>query len=142
MSDEPECISPTDAQLWIFDRARGQSSLDQFLAQNENIQEEQEDEENVFDGKERRDSEHYIWPKLNDIDKSKLFSCMDEIRNITGETYSDQKLVEAIMGNNFDFNKALDALLNSTSNTTVRQQQPKQKMTDKVEKGSLFYFIS
>lgn len=132
VSDEPECISPTDAQQWIFDRARGQSSLEVFLSNNEDIQEEEEDES--FGSKERRDSEHYQLPELNDLEKSKLFSCMDEIRSIIGETYSDKRLVEAIMSNNYDFNKALDTLL-SGETKQESNRIPKPKITDAVEKG-------
>jgi elongation factor 1 alpha-like protein len=140
VSDDVECISPTDAKQWLFDRAKGQSSLEQFLSKNEDIQEEQEedDEDTVFDGKQRRDSENFHLPALNDIEKTKLLSCMEEIRNIIGETYSDKRLVDAIMSNNFDFNKALDFLLNAGSRETVRTtQQPTPKpKTDAVEKGN------
>lgn len=149
--DEAECISPTDAKQWLFDRARGQSSLEGFLSNNADIQEdnEDEDEEVDFDGKERRDSENYQLPELNEIDKSKLLSCIDEIRNITGEKYSDKRVVEAILSNNFDFNKALDTLLSSasgtnnlaavatSSTTTTALQTHKIKTTDIVEKGML-----
>lgn len=43
-SVEDECISPTDAQQWIFDRARGQHSMSAFLANNRDIEEEDDDE--------------------------------------------------------------------------------------------------
>ncbi|KAL7035479.1 hypothetical protein ACKWTF_008399 [Chironomus riparius] len=134
VNDEPECISPTDAQQWIFDRARGQSSLDSFLSNNEDIQEEDDDEdENESPSKERRDSEHFEFPELNELDKSRLLSCMDEIRNIIGETYSDRRLVAAIMSNDYDFNKALDTLLNGESKPQVHHH-PRAKIPDVVEK--------
>lgn len=41
---DEECISPTDAGQWIYDRARGQSSLEQFMSKNADIQEELEEE--------------------------------------------------------------------------------------------------
>jgi len=127
--DEQECISPTDAKQWMFDRARGQSSLDVFLSNNADIEEEDEEE---FDRKDRRDSENYQLPELNDIDKAKLLSCMEEIRSIIGDTYSDKQLVEAIMTNSFDFQKALDMLLSSDV-----MQKPKTvvKPAEMVEKG-------
>lgn len=134
VTDEPECISPTDARQWIFDRARGQSSLEQFLSNNEDIQEEDDEEHEARGSKERRDSEHYQLPNLNVMDKSKLLSCMDEIRSIIGETYSDKRLVEAIMSNDFDFNKALDTLLNGE--TKPPKIVPKPKIADAVEKGN------
>jgi elongation factor 1 alpha-like protein len=139
VSDEQECISPTDASQWIFDRARGQSSLDEFLSKNEKIQEESEEEDSDVFSKERRDSENYQLPELNDVDKGKLFSCMDGIRNIIGETYTDKKIVETIIANDFDFNKALDKILNGDS---VQSKQTKPKVIEVVEKGifSLIFF--
>lgn len=129
--DEPECISPTDANTWIFDRARGQSSLDTFLSTNEDIQEEEEAD---FDGsRNRRDSENYKLPELNDVDKAKLMSCMEEIRNIIGDSCSDKRIVDAVMANNFDFSKALDTILSNES-TTTPQASKKPKVIE-VEKG-------
>lgn len=128
--DEQECISPTDANTWIFDRARGQSSLDNFLSTNEDIQEEEESE---FDGRYRRDSENYQIPVLNDVDKAKLMSCIEEIRNIIGDSCSDKRIVDAVMVNDFDFTKALDMIL-STDATTGIQLSKKPKVIE-VEKG-------
>lgn len=127
--DEQECISPTDANTWIFDRARGQSSLDNFLSTNEDIQEEEESE---FDGRDRRNSENYKLPELNDVDKAKLMSCMEEIRNIIGDSCSDKRIVEAVMMNDFDFSKALDTILIADSTTTQLSKKPK---VIEVEKG-------
>lgn len=131
---DEDCISPTDAGQWIYDRARGQSSLEQFMSKNANIQEEMEEEEEdpAFNSKERRDSENFKMPDLSDLDKSRLLSCMEEIRNIIGEIHSDQKLTEVIIANNFDFSKALDTLLKGES-----QQPQHSKQTDTVEKGKL-----
>ena len=60
---------------------------------------------------------------------------MDEIRNIIGETYSDRRLVAAIMSNDYDFNKALDTLLNGEIKPQVHHH-PRPKIPDVVEKGN------
>lgn len=60
VDEEPSCISPTDAQQWIYDRNRGQQSVSSFIANNRDIEEEDEDAEAVADElhkKSRRDSE-------------------------------------------------------------------------------------
>lgn len=88
-----------------------------------------------FDGKERRDSENFITPELSDIERAKLMSCMEEIRNIIGDSYSDKRLVDAILLNEYDFSKALDMLL---SNDTTSQQSKKPKVIE-VEKGMLLF---
>ncbi|XP_065086383.1 protein HBS1 [Ochlerotatus camptorhynchus] len=145
-SVEDECISPTDAQQWIFDRARGQHSMSSFLANNRDIEEEDDSElaeaehaavNRAKGPHHRRDSECYQLPELNDEDRARLMSCMDEIRNIVGESLSDRQLVEAIMKHNYDFDLALDELLNSNKSpplsdvaeqiTTVEVQEPIEK---------------
>lgn len=40
--DEDSCISPTDASQWMYDRARGQHSMSSFIANNSDIEEEDE----------------------------------------------------------------------------------------------------
>lgn len=73
-------------------------------------------------------------------------SCMDEIRNIVGESLSDQQLVKAIMKHNYDFNNALDELLNSTKNTpqqleAVDKDVP-EAAQEPIEKGDyLGYYL-
>lgn len=54
-------------------------------------------------------------PVLNESDQVLLASCMDEIRNVVGDSISERQLVETIMQHKFDCAKALDAILNSTS---------------------------
>lgn len=46
-----------------------------------------------------------------------LTSCMDEIRNVVGESVSERQLVDTIMKFKFDFTKSLDAVLNNTPPT-------------------------
>ncbi|XP_055708456.1 protein HBS1 isoform X2 [Phlebotomus papatasi] len=69
--DDEGCISPTDAQQWIYDRARGQQSIATFMASNRDIQEEDEGREDDEEHeKERRDSESYQLPELPDDEMS------------------------------------------------------------------------
>jgi len=114
-SVEDECISPTDASQWIYDRNKSQASMNQYMANHNDIQEEEEGEEShaTVDRLERRDSENYQLPDLDDESKAKLMSCMDEIRDIIGFEKSDKQLVETIMKFDYDCAKALDCLLTS-----------------------------
>lgn len=54
-------------------------------------------------------------PLLNETDQVLLSSCMDEIRNVVGDSVSERQLVDTIMAHRFDFTKSLDAILNSTT---------------------------
>lgn len=53
-------------------------------------------------------------PTLNEDEQILLESCMDEIRNVVGDSVSERQLVETIMKHKFDCAKALDAILNNT----------------------------
>lgn len=69
-----------------------------------------------------------------------MMSCMDEIRNIVGESLSDRQLVEAIMKHSYDFDAALDELLNSNKGGTPQQAEVVEKVPPKtpqepIEKG-------
>lgn len=58
--DEESCISPTDAQQWMYDRDRGQQSIASFITNNHDIKEETDEETEVadqFHSKLRRDSD-------------------------------------------------------------------------------------
>uniref|UniRef100_A0A2M4A8K3 Putative elongation factor 1 alpha n=1 Tax=Anopheles triannulatus TaxID=58253 RepID=A0A2M4A8K3_9DIPT len=140
-SVEDECISPTDAQQWIYDRAKGQQSMSEFLANNRDIEEEDDDElaaDKAREGtshKERRDSECYQLPELNDEDRARLLSCMDEIRDIVGETVSDRQMVEAIMKHEYDCTKALDEILNSNKTPPSAVRSGSKLSNEPVEKG-------
>lgn len=57
-------------------------------------------------------------PTLNEGDQVLLESCMDEIRNVVGDSVSERQMVETIMKHKFDCAKALDAVLNSTTSDT------------------------
>lgn len=114
-------ISPTDAQQWIFDRARGHQSMSAFLANNANIveatEEDEEAEEERF-AKSRRDSENFQMPKLGDVEQAKLISCLEEVRNVVGdEIISDRIIVEASLKHDFDIVKVLDEVLNECSSS-------------------------
>jgi elongation factor 1 alpha-like protein len=102
-SVEDDIISPEASQyLSIYSRT----------GNSREIEEEMDDLDESDSTKPRRDSEDYELPELNDTDKAKLLSCMEEIRNIIGDTVSDKRMVDTIMDNNYDLQKSLDYLLN------------------------------
>lgn len=117
--DDDYSISPTDAQQWIYDRARGHQSMSSFLANNADIEEAtEEDEEAEIErfAKSRRDSENFQMPKLGDVEQAKLMSCLEEVRNVVGdELISDRIIVEASLKHSFDLVKVLDEILNECS---------------------------
>lgn len=63
-------------------------------------------------------------PNLNETDQVLLESCMDEIRNVVGDTVSEKQLVETIMMHKFDCAKALDVILNNSTETSAPAAVP------------------
>jgi elongation factor 1 alpha-like protein len=86
----------------MYDRSSRQPQISSFLTTEEDIAEENEIEDHHESTKR----------KLNEIDELKLRSCLDEIRNVIGDTLPEKIIVETILANNFDFNRSLDTLLN------------------------------
>ncbi|XP_059621376.1 protein HBS1 [Phlebotomus argentipes] len=135
--DDEGCISPTDAQQWIYDRARGQQSIVNFMASNRDIQEEDEGRDDEEHEKERRDSESYQLPELPEEELARLLSCMDEIRSIVGDSVSEKRLVETIMHFQYDMTRALDSILNPAPQTaaTASAKAPDKEASSAMEKG-------
>lgn len=78
------------------------------------------------------------------MDKGKLLSCMEEIRNIIGESVSDRRIVEAIMDNNYDYTKALNMILTRENSNISEPKLVKNSRDFKseavIEKG-IYNFI-
>lgn len=77
--------------------------------------------------------------------KGKLLSCMEEIRNIIGDSVSDRRIVEAIMNNNYDYTKALDMILTSENSTISEPKLVKSSREIRsqavIEKGIVNFII-
>ncbi|XP_068141958.1 protein HBS1 [Drosophila tropicalis] len=127
--DDDHCISPTDAQQWLYDRQRGQQSISAFISKNKDIKEEDtdnddDDEDEAF-AKARRDSESFQMPELDELDQAKLSSCVDEVRSVVGDAVSERCIVETSMRFDFDIQKILDEILNEETKKTTTPAKPK-----------------
>uniref|UniRef100_A0A1A9W551 Tr-type G domain-containing protein n=1 Tax=Glossina brevipalpis TaxID=37001 RepID=A0A1A9W551_9MUSC len=124
--DDDSCISPTDAQQWLYDRARGQQSMSSFIQNNNDIAEEEvgevEEEEKPYE-KLRRDSENFQMPVLNEIEQARLTSCMEEVRSVVGDAVSERRLVESCLKFSYDINKVLDEILNDECDRKAKRVQ-------------------
>ena len=124
--DDDSCISPTDAQQWLFDRARGHQSMSAFMRDNKDIAEEEEedggDADKSFD-KARRDSDNFQMPVLNDLEQAQLTSCLDEVRSVVGDAVSERRIVETSIKFGYDINKILDDILNDECDNKAKRLQ-------------------
>ncbi|KAM7359146.1 translation elongation factor EF-1alpha (GTPase) HBS1 [Cochliomyia hominivorax] len=124
--DDDNCISPTDAQQWLYDRARGQQSMSAFMRDNKDIEEEDEEKEEDADksyDKNRRDSDNFQMPVLNDVEQAQLTSCIDEVRSVVGDTVSEKRIVETSIKFCYDINKILDDILNDECENKAKRVQ-------------------
>ena len=97
------------AAEFMFDRSTRQPQMSAFFNEENNIAEE---DELHMDGS-CRDSENYQTPGLNEEDEARLRSCLDEIRNVIGDTVPEHILIDTVIKNEFNFNKSLDAVLSN-----------------------------
>lgn len=117
--EEDSCMSPQgETSQWMYDRSRNQQEISTFLQSHNDIQEESEDDpnESTVETFERRESTDLHNLNLDEEDEARLMSCLDELRNILGDTVSDNTLIQAVIKHKFDYNKALDDILNSNKN--------------------------
>lgn len=113
--EDESCLSPSDTEQWMYDRSRNQQAISAFLDSQNDIQEEAEDE--VYDashpGLERRESVGLRSLNLSEDEEARLMSCLDELRNVLGDSVPDNVLIQSVINHKFDFNKALDEILNN-----------------------------
>ncbi|XP_013148649.1 PREDICTED: HBS1-like protein [Papilio polytes] len=116
--EEDSCLSPSDASQWIYDRSQNHHAISSFLDSHGDIQEEAEEDtaEQTRPQLERRESADIRSLALTDADEAKLLSCLDELRDILGDTVSENVLIQTVLSKKFDLTKALDELLNRNTN--------------------------
>ncbi|XP_054013301.1 protein HBS1 isoform X1 [Hylaeus anthracinus] len=99
------CVSPSVEQF-LFDRSK-QQNMASFITEPD-IEEDNEDgiepttpnEEDII---------------LTELEKTKLISCMESIKNIIGDAVSDTEIKKKIIQSNFNAEVALDLLLKDSS---------------------------
>jgi HBS1 N-terminus len=97
-------------EQFMFDRTK-QSEMAAFIKDKDGIVEEDEDAEEPLE----QSLSPQTRPQLNDIDEARLQSCLDEIRNVIGDSIPERILVSTIVRNGFDIHRSLDAVLNTST---------------------------
>ncbi|XP_011701574.1 PREDICTED: uncharacterized protein LOC105458170 [Wasmannia auropunctata] len=105
--EDDYCVSPSVEQF-LFDRSK-QQNIASFITEPDIV----EDNEDVDESPPSSNEEKKY--NLSELERAKLISCLETIRNVIGDTVSDSKLREKIVLSNFDANVALDAILKESS---------------------------
>lgn len=113
--EEDSCLSPSDTAQFMYDRSQNQQAVSHFVESHDNIQEETEEEAESSSqpAMQRRESMDFRSLNLGEDDEAKLMSCLDELRNVLGDTISENLLIQSVLNHKFDFTKALDEILNN-----------------------------
>ncbi|XP_067398363.1 HBS1-like protein isoform X2 [Emydura macquarii macquarii] len=119
------CISPSTAAQFIYSRRDKPSAFAEPL--EEYGYEDAEEAANYFT------SNHH----LTGVDQARLYSCLDQMREVLGETIPEQVMVEAVLNSKFDAQKALDLVLAQDSEQNMKIKNEEVVTTGKTTKGDL-----
>ncbi|XP_060705793.1 HBS1-like protein isoform X1 [Hemiscyllium ocellatum] len=112
--EDDYCISPATAAQFIYKRDdyNRRAFTEEPLEEGDEYAEDKLEE--PFYGNQ---------PLLSEVDQARLHSCLDKMREVLGESVSDQVMVNAVLNSQYDAHKALDLLLSEDC-----QQKTKLKM--------------
>lgn len=128
--EEEGCLSPGESAQWMYDRAK--PSLASFY-------EEPEDEADAPEAGPGAVDVARL--SLDDMQQAKLMSCLDEIRDVLGDSVPEEIVVKTVLAHDFNAQTALDELLNSsndkpTSSKSACELKPKFPTIDATKKTS------
>ncbi|XP_075059292.1 HBS1-like protein isoform X2 [Mixophyes fleayi] len=126
--EDDYCISPATAAQFIYSKRNRHSSF------TEPLEEEVEDE----DVNEEQDKPRASHTALSSVDQARLFSCLDHMREVLGESVSEQIMIDAAMQCQFDVPKALDLVFKQDCNTSMKPLTQDFPPTVRPAKGALF----
>nr|XP_048700451.1 HBS1-like protein isoform X3 [Caretta caretta] len=122
------CISPSTAAQFIYSRRDKPSAFAERLEEEYGYEDVQEPAKNIT-------SNH----QLTGVDQARLYSCLDQMREVLGEAVPEQVMVEAVLNSKFDVQKALDLVLAQDSKQNVKTKNEEAVTTGKTTKGDLLY---
>uniref|UniRef100_A0A8C7BG09 HBS1 like translational GTPase n=1 Tax=Neovison vison TaxID=452646 RepID=A0A8C7BG09_NEOVI len=74
-------------------------------------------------------------------DEARLYSCLDHMREVLGDTVPDDTLIEAVLKNKFDVQKALAMVLEQDRMQNWKVKSEGAISTGKIAKGKESYYL-
>ncbi|XP_050805612.1 HBS1-like protein isoform X2 [Gopherus flavomarginatus] len=118
------CISPSTAAQFIYSRRDKPSAFAERLEEGYGYEDAEEPTKNIT-------SNH----QLTGVDQARLYLCLDQMREVLGETAPEQVMVEAVLNSKFDVQKALDFVLAQDCKQNVKTKNEEAATTGKTTKG-------
>ncbi|XP_056674812.1 HBS1-like protein isoform X3 [Monodelphis domestica] len=120
--EDDYCISPSTAAQFIYSRRDKPPSFVEPVEE--------------YDYEDTKESANSVSNhQLSGIDQARLYSCLDHMREVLGNDVSDQKLIEAVLQNKFDVQKALAMVLDQDKKQATSEDAVS---IGKATKGVLF----
>ncbi|XP_074436770.1 HBS1-like protein isoform X4 [Larus michahellis] len=124
--EDDYCISPSTAAQFIYSRRDKPATFAEPL-------EEEYGYESTDDTADCFTSNH----QLTEVDRARLNSCLDQMREVLAESVPEQTMVQAVLDSKFDVQKALDLVLSQGSKQNVKTKNEDAVIVGKTTKGDL-----
>ncbi|XP_063773443.1 HBS1-like protein isoform X2 [Pseudophryne corroboree] len=122
--EDDYCISPATAAQFIYSKRDRHSSFTEPL--------EEEEDEDV------QDKPRASLIALSSVDQARLYSCLDHMREVLGETVPEQIMIDAVLQCQFDVAKALDLVFKQDCKTSMKPERKDLPAAGRPAKGALF----
>ncbi|XP_009863899.1 PREDICTED: uncharacterized protein LOC104271050 [Apaloderma vittatum] len=121
--EDDYCISPSTAAQFIYSRRDKPTTFAEPL-------EEEYGYEGTGDAADYFTSSH----QLTEVDRARLNSCLDQMREVLAESVPEQTMVQAVLDSKFDVQKALDLVLSQGSKQNVKTKNENAVIVGKTTK--------
>ncbi|XP_010114027.1 PREDICTED: uncharacterized protein LOC104476066, partial [Chlamydotis macqueenii] len=128
--EDDYCISPSTAAQFIYSRRDKPATFAEPL-------EEEYGYEDTADTGDYFTCNH----RLTEVDRARLNSCLDQMREVLAESVPEQAMVQAVLDSKFDVQKALDLVLSQGSKQNVKTKNEDAVIVGKTTKGKETYFV-
>lgn len=116
--EDDYCISPSTAAQFIYSRRDKPAEPEEY------------DYEDL-----KESSNSLLNHQLSEFDQARLYSCLDHMREVFGDAVPDDILIEAVLKNKFDVQKALSMVLEQDKMQKLKVKNEGAISTGKTAKG-------
>ncbi|NWJ04019.1 HBS1L protein, partial [Crypturellus undulatus] len=122
--EDDYCISPSTAAQFIYSRRDKPAAFAEPL-----------EEEYGYEGAEDASDYFTTNHQLSGVDRARLNSCLDQMREVLGESVPEQTMVQAVLDSKFDVQRALDLVLSQDTKQNTKTKNEDPVIIGKVTKG-------